>query len=156
MKKIVFGISILLLLSVSIGCEKRGMISGNNGYTAGITNANRGYITALYKDGTYLGEGNKHDGSNENAKVVISKGQIASVDLWSIDKQGKRIDYNEPPNEGTISATRNYKSNLIKNIVERQTYNIPVEDVTSGTGGDNSIVSNWKLAVKRALDRSRM
>lgn len=155
MKKIILGIFIMLLLAVFSGCERRGMTSENNSHTTGGMHANQGYITAVYKDGTYTGEGNKHEGNNEKASVVISKGQIVDVDLWSIDKQGKAIYYTEPSNEGAVYASRNHKLNLIKSIVERQTYNIPVEDVTSVTDGDNGIVSNWELAVKRALDSAR-
>lgn len=66
-----------------------GMNQGN--YNAGVGN------TVAFKDGVYLGEGNRTSRGNEAAIIRVTGGRITDVTLKTLDAQGREIYTNGTP-----------------------------------------------------------
>lgn len=123
--------------STNQGGTNIGMNQGN--YTAGVGN------TVAYKDGVYLGEGNRTSMGNQAAIITVSGGRITDAFLKTLDAQGK-----EMYTGGTTNLER-VRRDLSSAVISQQTHNVTVNN----PGSDASSVNNWKLAVSRALESAR-
>jgi uncharacterized protein with FMN-binding domain len=115
----------------------------------------QGVPAAIYRDGTYTGEGDRRQDGNEGATVVIRNGQIVDIQLRRVDAQGREIkDENvnaRNPQGGGFTANMGQTKQDIRNaMIQAQT-----NEITTSTTGDNDVVRNWKRAVGRALDQAR-
>jgi major membrane immunogen (membrane-anchored lipoprotein) len=113
-----------------------------------------GYGTAagaMFRDGTFEGEGN-HNG---RATVTVRNGRITNIVLRRIAANGTLVD-DDNLNAGqnrTGGATANIgqsKSDIVNAMLRAQS-----PEVVTSTTGDTQLVDDWKLAVRRALDRAR-
>lgn len=110
MKKVA-NITIAVLIACSMAsCGNRSTALKNQGAKTGGTNlnigqrSNVGVGSTVYKDGIYLGKGNKNSNGNHAAVVTITGGKITNVVLKSIDTQGKESNVNK---ETDASAGKN-------------------------------------------------
>lgn len=107
MKKAV-GIIAAALITCSISaCGNRNTAYRTPGTTQGGTNINLNQPigTATFRDGVYLGEGNKTSQENHAAIVTIRNGRITNVVLKTLDNQGKEITTRSTPDFTTGSTT---------------------------------------------------
>lgn len=105
-----------------------------------------------YKDGEYRGEGNPWEYGAEDATVVIKDGKITDITLRRLDKEGNEVNYNdwtgEEKNGKTYPNLKQYRMDLAKEMVDKQTYE--VDSISGATVSSD----NWKMAVKRALEKA--
>jgi uncharacterized protein with FMN-binding domain len=109
----------------------------------------------MYRDGTYTGNGDMYRSGKVKAIVKISGGRITGITLRRYDAYGREITDNSAtsgnPGGGGITANIGQtKQDLVNKMIQAQT-----NDVTTSTTGDNDLVTNWKIAVGRALDQAR-
>ncbi len=121
--------------------------------TTGTTDTSGTTGTAVYKDGTYTGEGDPWEFGREDASVTVKGGRIESIVLRRLDKDGKEVDYNTFTGETIEGKTypnlKKYREDMANEMVSRQTYNV---DAISGA---TVSTENWKIAVQRALDKAK-
>lgn len=146
-------------------------------------NINQGSPKAAYRDGTYTGYGDMTSTGNHFAAVFVSGGRITSLTLGYTDLKGSKVvspdgdnivpntrinnsgsQYGGTTGNGNTSAgmpngissggrvpgAADLRADLTNAIIQNQTYDVNIP------GGNTKDVNNWKLAVKRALDKSRI
>lgn len=151
---ILLGIIILLSATACAGNRNVQQAPGQNG-PAEDNNQPEGQQgnRVVYKDGTYDAKGDEWKYGNEDATVVINDGMIKSVVLRRLDKEGNEVNYNNWTGkeiDGKLYPNlKQYRLDLADRMIERQTY-----DVDSISGATISC-ENWKLAVKRALEKAK-
>lgn len=180
MKKIISIVTTTTLLFTLSACGPRSTTKRinnpetNQGSIAGRNISNQ---SAVFRDGTYTGIGDGHANGNENATVTVTNGRISNVVLGSINTQGKIMQNNAgigsssdisnqnaggrqtPGNTNAntgiaagASALDQLKSRLTTSILQNQTDEVNLDGVD---GILSDTYNNWKLAVKRALDKAR-
>lgn len=106
-----------------------------------------------YKDGTYTGTGDTWQQGTEDATVVIDSGKIKDIALRRLDTQGKEVNYDDWAGqevEGKIRPNlKQYRIEMTNRMVEKQSTRV---DSISGATISSE---NWKLAVKRALEKAK-
>ncbi|NSW90715.1 MAG: FMN-binding protein [Firmicutes bacterium] len=106
-----------------------------------------------YKDGTFVGVGDKWQYGNEDATVVINDGKIRSINLRRLDTEGNEVDYDnwtgKEINGKLYPNLKKFRKDLADAMIEKQTYEV---DAISGATVSSE---NWKLAVKRALEKAK-
>ncbi|WML34872.1 hypothetical protein [Clostridium sp. OS1-26] len=93
MKKVVSIIATALITCSLSACGNKNTANRTPGTTQGGTNINltQPIGAAAFKDGVYLGEGNKTSQENHAAIVTVWNGKINNVVLKTLDNQGKEI-----------------------------------------------------------------
>lgn len=93
MKKVASIVATALITCSLSACGNRNAAYRTPGTTQGGTNINinQPIGTAAFKDGVYLGEGNKTSQENHAAIVTVRNGRISNVVLKTLDNQGKEI-----------------------------------------------------------------
>jgi len=106
-----------------------------------------------YKDGTFVGIGDKWQHGSEDATVVTNEGKIRSINLRRLDTEGKEVDYDDwtgkEVNGELHPNLRKFRTDLADAMVDKQSYEV---DAISGATVSSE---NWKLAVKRALEKAK-
>lgn len=114
MKKAASIIATALITCSLSACGYRNTTYRTPGINQGGTNINTdqrnnvGVGTATFKDGVYLGEGNKTSQENHAAIVTVVNGRISNVVLKTLDSQGKEI---------TTRSSYNYTTAGVNNTV---------------------------------------
>ena len=107
----------------------------------------------VYKDGTYDGEGDEWQYGAENATVVISDGKMSEITLRRLDKEGNEVDYDmwtgAEKDGKTYPNLKQHRIDMAQTMIEKETYE--VDTITGATISSE----NWKLAVKRALEKAK-
>lgn len=119
--------------------------------------SNQGLINSVfYNDGVYVGEGDLKDYGKEIATITISDGKITEVIYQRVDSTGKEL-VKKCCNKINISNTRqkilkdDIESNidlLTNEVIKRQSYDISLPT------NNKDLLLNWKLAVKRAMEKA--
>lgn len=110
---------------------------------------------AKYKDGTYTGAGPKWSHGSEDATVVIKGGKITDITLRRLDTSGKEVNYNQwtgkkdPKTGQTYPNIKKDRIDMAKSMIKKQTYNVDT------IAGATESTTNWKTAVKNALDKAK-
>ncbi|WP_411681743.1 hypothetical protein [Clostridium thailandense] len=142
MKKIASIVAAALVTCSISACGNRNTAYRTPGTNQGGTNIgiNQGNYntgmntTSTYRDGIYLGEGNKSSMGNQAAIVTISGGKITDVVLKTIDAKGKETPYTTGGNAGTTMGGT-------------------TTDITRGTVGGNPVGgSNTGTTVRTPAD----
>lgn len=139
-------------------------------------NWNTSLASKTYKDGTYYGKSDMTYDGIQTAVVVISGGRITDINLGTLDTNGNPVAYNNPPNGITeypaaYGFTGNRKDKIKGNVgnvinsqslsLEQVRYNLTVlmlkyqthhVAVSNSTNQYTTMVDNWQLAVRRALE----
>jgi len=154
MKKYLKCFKIFTALIISTALLSACNAANNNNNTPGIENGTKQDQTKVeYKEGTYTGTGDKWQYGNEDATVVISDGKIKSINLRRLDLSGNEVNYDNYAGQevdGKVYPNlKQYRLDLADKMIEKQTY-----DVDSISGATVSC-ENWKLAVKRALEKAK-
>ncbi|MDN5317577.1 MAG: hypothetical protein PWR08_1702 [Thermoanaerobacterium sp.] len=108
-----------------------------------------------YKDGTYTGAGPKWSEGSEDATVVIKNGKITSITLRRLDKNGKEINYDKwtgkkDPQTGKVYPNlKKFRVDVANEMIKKQTYNVDT------IAGATETTTNWKIAVKNALEKAK-
>ncbi|MDK2805475.1 FMN-binding protein [Thermoanaerobacterium thermosaccharolyticum] len=108
-----------------------------------------------YKDGTYTGAGPKWSEGSEDATVVIKNGKITSITLRRLDKNGKEINYDKwtgkkDPQTGKVYPNlKKFRVDMANEMIKKQTYNVDT------IAGATETTTNWKIAVKNALEKAK-
>jgi uncharacterized protein with FMN-binding domain len=153
----------------------------NQGTSQGY-NIDQGSLRTAYRDGTYTGYGDMMSSGNNFATVFISGGRITSLTLGYTDLKGSKVV--SPNGDGTLPIDRmknnssqyggttgngntgagmpngissggrvpgaaDLRADLTNAIIQNQTYDVNIPS------GNTKEINNWKLAVKRALDKSK-
>lgn len=123
---------------------------GYQGNQTGNQGNAQGYVTGVYKDGTFTGEGDR----NSRATVTITGGRITDIVFARADENGT-LSQDENLNLGTQAgggATSNVGQTprtLANAMIRAQS-----ADIVTSTTGDTTVVDDMKLAVRRALQRA--
>lgn len=159
MKKYIFFISMCIQILLFISCSSSNTAQNNisnNLYSR--KGSNQGIVNSVfYNDGVYVGEGDSKDYGNEIATITISKGKITEVVFQRVNSKGKEIisKYCNKINNGDIRRqllTDDIKSNidlLTNEVMKKQSYDISIPT------NNKDLLLNWKLAVKRALEKAK-
>lgn len=123
--------------STNQGGTNIGMNQGN--YNAGVGN------TVAFKDGVYLGEGNRTSMGNQAAIVTVSGGRITDVVLKTLDAQGREV-YSQGANVGTNTGRVN---NTTGTTIKSGT---PAGTTTDGTVGNT--ITNGANTVRDTVTSS--
>lgn len=106
-----------------------------------------------YKDGVYKGVGDPWEYGSEDSNVVIKDGKITDITLRRLDAEGNEVNYEEWAGQEKDGKTypnlKQYRVDLAKEMVETQTYE--VDSISGATVSSD----NWKMAVKRALEKAQ-
>lgn len=182
---VILSLTMVISLSACYGRTNNkpntGNISSNQGTSQGY-NINQGSPKAAYKDGTYTGYGDMMPTGNNFATVFISGERITSLTLGYTDLRGSKVvspdGDNGIPNSrmnsnasqyggttgngntsvgmpsgissgGRVPGSPDLRADLTNAIIQNQTYDVNIP------GGNTLDVNNWKLAVRRALDKAR-
>lgn len=94
-----------------------------------------------YKDGTFIGMSDKTKAGYAKATIIVKNGKVTNVSLKKYNEKGKEIKYTK-----SIIKDRN---ELIKMLKEKQ-----IMDSTK-IGTNTEIVSEWKVAITRALEKAK-
>ncbi|MCR4434633.1 MAG: FMN-binding protein [Clostridiales bacterium] len=109
--------------------------------------------TVSYKDGTYTGAADPWQYGSEDATVTILDGKIKSISLRRLDTSGKEVNYDEYAGQTKDGKTypnlKKFRQDMADRMVAKQTYEV---DTISGA---TTSTTNWKLAVKRALEKAK-
>jgi uncharacterized protein with FMN-binding domain len=146
---------LLLFSSCAAGAEDRENIEiKQQNYNTGEDGILEKDDDRQYRDGVYEGKGDAWEYGNEAATVVIRDGRITAVALKKYSKDGIEVDYNEwagqTVNGNTIPNLKQYRLDLAESMLQAQTYRVP------SIRGAAISCENWKLAVKRALNKAKM
>lgn len=156
MKRVYIFLSIIIML-LSNGCSKD--LDNNTENSAHAKKgSNQGIVNSVsYKDGVYIGEGDLKPYGKEVATITISKGEITEVVFQRLDSSSKELIIKSSENvkadssrsallEDDINSNINY---LILDVMRKQSYDISIPTK------DKTLLLNWKLAVKRALEKAK-
>lgn len=102
-----------------------------------------------YNDGTYIGQSEKREFGYEEAEVTIKDGKIEDIVLKRMTPDGEEVDYNEWTGEDDKPNLKQFKEDVSKNMLEKQSYD--VDTVATAT----ETVNGWKEAVKNALEQAK-
>jgi uncharacterized protein with FMN-binding domain len=105
MKKVTSIVAVVLIAGSLTACGNRNTAYKTPGTNPNGTNLNMyqnnaisndlrnnvGIHSTLYKDGVYLGQGNKTSSGNQSAVVTIRGGRITDVLLKTLDAKGKEV-----------------------------------------------------------------
>lgn len=101
------------------------------------------------QDGTYTALGDEWEYGQESSTIVIDEGQMVSVDLKRLTKDGKEVDYDnwtgEEINGKVYPNLKEFRKTMANQIIEQQTYNVDT------IAGATTSTKNWKVATKKAL-----
>lgn len=109
MKKVVSIVAVALITCSLNACGNRNTSFRNPGINQGGTNIglNQGSnpgTTTTYRDGVYIGEGNKTAAGNQAAVVTITGGRISNVVLKTLDAKGTEITTNRQTSTGNAGT----------------------------------------------------
>lgn len=102
-----------------------------------------------YNDGTYIGQSEKREFGYEEAEVTIKDGKIEDIVLKRMTPDGEEVDYDEWTGEDDKPNLKQFKEDVSKNMLEKQSYD--VDTVATAT----ETVNGWKEAVKNALEQAK-
>jgi uncharacterized protein with FMN-binding domain len=120
--------------------------------------SNQGIVNSVsYKDGTYIGEGDLKDYGKEVATITISQGKITNALFQRLDADGNETLKRDSADVKIVSIGKEFlkddiKSNidlLINEVVKKQSYDISIPT------SNKELLLNWKLAVKRAIEKAK-
>lgn len=120
--------------------------------------SNQGIVNSVsYKDGIYKSEGEVQSYGNEVATITISKGNITEVIFQRIDDKGNEIIKKCCSKAESLDTRReilkdDIDSNinlLVNEVMKKQSYDISIPTK------NKKLLLNWKLAVKRALEKAK-
>lgn len=114
----------------------------------GSSGDNQGGDTT-YKDGTYYGEGEHREHGYEAAEVTIEGGKITNIVLKRMTADGEEVNYDEWTGEGDRPNLKQFKEDMAKEMIEKQTYDVDAIATATQTS------EGWKQAVKNALDQAK-
>ncbi|WP_411679190.1 hypothetical protein [Clostridium thailandense] len=105
MKKVASIVAITLVTCSLSACGNRNTSFRNpsvnqGGANIGLNQGSNPQTTTTYKDGVYIGEGNKTATGTEAAVVTITGGRISNVILKTLDTHGKEITSNTQTSTG--------------------------------------------------------
>ncbi|MCM8710674.1 hypothetical protein M2651_06490 [Clostridium sp. SYSU_GA19001] len=111
----------------------------------------------FYNDGIYVGEGDSKDYGNDIATITISKGKITEVMFKRIDLKGTEIISKYCSTIDNSDTSRRLLADDIESIIDlltnevlkRQSYDISIPTK------NKDLLLNWKLAVKRAVEKAK-
>lgn len=105
------------------------------------------------RDGMYTGQGDPWEFGYETAVVDIRGGRITDIVLHKYDAEGNEIDYelwDGMSKDGRVYPNlKGARERLAKAIIRKQ--NCDVDTITGSTISS----SQWKTAVRRAIDKAR-
>jgi len=102
-----------------------------------------------YKDGTYIGEGERREFGYEIAEVTIEGGKITDIVLRRMTPEGEEVDYEEWTGEGDRPNLKQFREDMAKEMIEKQTYDVDAIATATETS------EGWKEAVKNALEQAK-
>ena len=102
-----------------------------------------------YKDGTYIGQSEKREFGYEEAEVTIEGGKISDIVLKRMTPEGEEVDYDEWTGEGDKPNLKQFKEDVAKDMLEKQSYE--VDTIATAT----ETVNGWKQAVESALEQAK-
>jgi len=102
-----------------------------------------------YKDGTYIGQSEKREFGYEEAEVTIEDGKISNIVLKRMTPEGDEVDYDEWTGEDDKPNLKQFKEDLAKEMIEKQTYEVDAIATATETS------EGWKEAVKNALEQAK-
>jgi uncharacterized protein with FMN-binding domain len=120
--------------------------------------SNQGMVTSVfYNDGVYTGQGDSKGYGCEVATITINQGKITDVVFQRLDSDGNEVITR---NSSDIKIDSMYqeilngdiKSNidlLINEVIKKQSYDIGIPTQ------NKELLLNWKLAVKRAMEKAQ-
>ncbi len=120
--------------------------------------SNQGMVTSVfYNDGVYTGQGDSKGYGSEVATITINQGRITDVVFQRLDSDGNEV---LTRNSSDIKIDSMYqeilkgdiKSNidlLINEVIKKQSYDIGIPTQ------NKELLLNWKLAVKRAMEKAQ-
>jgi hypothetical protein len=149
---------ILSLQLCSCSNAKTPITNNNPNGSRGIIGSNQGLINPqLYKDGVFVGEGDLKSHGREVATITVEKGKITEVLYQRLDSDGNEI-LKKCCNEVYRGNTRqrllrdDIESNidlLTNEVIKKQTYDVSIPT------NNKELLLNWKLAVKRAMEKAK-
>lgn len=158
MKKAYIFLLIFFQISFFTACKD------NTNYNVNLDNvyakkgSNQGIVNSVsYKDGTYEAKGDLQSYGNEIAVITISKGNITEVVFQRVDIKGNEI-IKKTCSKAEVFDTRkqilsdDIASNihlLTNEVMKKQSYDISIPTK------NKVLLLNWKLAVKRALEKAK-
>lgn len=109
MKKVASIVAAALITCSLTACGNRNTSFRNSGINQGGANIglNQGSnpgVTTTYRDGVYIGEGNKTTTGSQAAVVTITGGRISNVVLKTLDAKGKEINTNNRISTGNAGT----------------------------------------------------
>ncbi|GMG95180.1 FMN-binding protein [Tepidimicrobium xylanilyticum] len=113
----------------------------------GSSDTSNGDVT--YKDGTYIGQGEKREFGYEEAEVTIEGGQITNIVLKRMTPEGEEVDYDEWIGEDGRPNLKQFRVDMAEEMIEKQSYD--VDAIATATETSNG----WKDAVKNALEQAK-
>lgn len=154
MKKITAIILTVLIILTLGGCAARDKKDENlkPGQNQGKSPGENQPIAVVYKDGTYTAEGDPWQYGKEDATVIIKGGKITDITLRRLDTNGKEVNYNDwtgqTKDNKTYPNLKQYRVDMAKRMIDAQSSE--VDTISGATVSTN----NWKLAVRRALEKA--
>ena len=113
----------------------------------GSSDTSNGDVT--YKDGTYIGQGEKREFGYEEAEVTIEGGQITNIVLKRMTPEGEEVDYDEWIGEDGRPNLKQFRVDMAEEMIEKQSYD--VDAIATATETSNG----WKDAVKNTLEQAK-
>lgn len=120
--------------------------------------SNQGMVNSVfYKDGVYTGQGDSNGDGSEVATITINQGKITDVVFQRLDSTGNEV-LRRNSSDVKIGSMRqemlkgDIKSNidlLINEVLRKQSYDIGIPTQ------NKELLLNWKLAVKRAMEKAQ-
>ena len=171
----------ILILSSLVGCgNKNTALRNQNMNQKGNQGSIQGTPYTAFRDGVYLGTGNRSSSGNQAAIVTVKDGKITDVVLKSLDADGKEIQHGRPVEGGVGAGTTpgvatkgstgggigasgasgggssavtldQIRRDLASTMVQKQHYNVKV----NGANMVSSTVDNWILAARRAMESAK-
>lgn len=154
MKKISLAVIALIMVICLGACTSRDNNKENlkPGQNQGKAPGENQPITTTYKDGTYLGEGDPWQYGKEDASIIIKDGKMNEIKLRRLDTSGKEVNYEEWTGKEIQGKKypnlKQYRVDMANRMIAAQS---PEVDTISGA---TVSTANWKLAVRRALEKA--
>lgn len=155
MKKFFITILICMQLFLLVNCQGSSL---NNSSAYAKKGSNQGIVNAVfYKDGVYTGEGDVKSYGNDAASITITKGRISEVTYKRLDTSGNellsscctKISLGNTRQKLLIDDIESNVELLTNEVMKRQSYDISIPTK------NKELLLNWKLAVKRAIEKAK-
>lgn len=154
MKKL-FLIIIAAIMVLSLGActqrdnKKEELKPGQN---QGQSQGDNQPVATTYKDGTYTAEGDPWQYGKEDATVVVNDGKMSQINLRRLDTSGKEVNYEQwtgkEVNGTKYPNLKQFRVDMANRMITSQSPE--VETISGATVS----CANWKLAVRRALEKA--